>query len=319
MERSNVDRVPPVPEQRPRLVRILHEDPDLARRLDADEARAAARQTVGILEEISPGPWKPATLAQGKCVFGGLVLDGLLVRELTVGGAVTAELLGAGDLVLPQDADEPVPFVGAQMTWTVLDATRVAWLDGPFVVAVRRWPELAAVLLERSQRRLVRVGVLQAIAQLTRIDDRVLTLLWHLAERWGRVRRDGILLPLRLPHKAIGRLVGARRPSVTTAIGALERRGLLERYADGAWLLLGAPPQALDRLPAADSPWRDTAGAPAVARVASEADGTAAAPVEDLLPERRARVADVVARSRALRDATDPPIERLRPRRQGRC
>jgi len=174
MERSNVDRVPPVPEQRPRLVRILHEDPDLARRLDADEARAAARQTVGILEEISPGPWKPATLAQGKCVFGGLVLDGLLVRELTVGGAVTAELLGAGDLVLPQDADEPVPFVGAQMTWTVLDATRVAWLDGPFVVAVRRWPELAAVLLERSQRRLVRVGVLQAIAQLTRIDDRVL-------------------------------------------------------------------------------------------------------------------------------------------------
>src|SRR5947208_755394 len=131
MKRTNVDRVPAVPEERVRLVRILHEDPDLAHRLDADEVLVATRQTVGILE---------------------------------------------------------------------------------------------------------RVGVLQAIAQMTRVDDRVLMLLWHLSERWGRVRRDGILLPLRLPHKAIARLIGARRPSVTTAIGALERRGDLERRADGAWL-----------------------------------------------------------------------------------
>src|SRR5256714_13413820 len=117
MERSNVDRVPPVPEQRPRLVRILHEDPDLARRLDADEARAAARQTVGILEEISPGPWKPATLAQGKCVFGGLVLDGLLVRELTVGGAVPPPLPGAGDLRVPAGPGRPRPVRGAPAAW----------------------------------------------------------------------------------------------------------------------------------------------------------------------------------------------------------
>src|SRR3954454_23172665 len=258
--------VPPVQAHKPRLVRILHEDPDLGYRLDPAEAEAAARQTVGILETISSGPWTPATLAQGRCLFGGLLLDGLLVRELTVGGAVTAELLGAGDLVLPNDADATVPFVGSESTWTAMERTRIAWLDGPFVVAIRRWPELGAALLERSHRRFVRVGVLQAINQMTRIDDRVLTLLWHLAERWGRVRADGVLLPLRLPHKAIAQLVGARRPSVTTAIGALERRGQIERRADGAWLLAGRPPVALDALPARESPWRDVrSGAPAVA------------------------------------------------------
>src|SRR4051794_301224 len=249
MRRTTLNDVPPVPRRKARLVRVLHEDPDLGHRLDSAELEVAARQTVGILQEISPGPWQPATVAQGKCLFGGLLLDGLLVRELAVGGATTAELLGAGDLVLPQDIDQAVPFVSSQMTWTALEPTRIAWLDGPFVVAVRRWPELAAVLLERSQRRIVRVGVLQAIGHLTRVDDRVLTLLWHLAERWGRVRRDGILLPLRLPHKAIARLIGARRPSVTTAIGSLERQGLIERFADGAWLLIGPPPNTRAKPP----------------------------------------------------------------------
>jgi hypothetical protein len=260
--------VPPVPAHKPRLVRILDEDPDLGYRLDPDEADAAARQTVGILEAVPPGPWTPATLSQGRCLFGGLLLDGLLVRELTVGGAVTAELLGAGDLVLPNDADAPVPFVGSEAAWTALEPTRIAWLDGPFVVAIRRWPELGAALLERSHRRFVRVGVLQAIAQMTRIDDRVLTLLWQLAERWGRVRPDGVLLPLRLPHKAIAHLVGARRPSVTTAIGSLERSGRLERRSDGAWLLLGSPPTAIDEVPHRESPWSDTrSGTPSVMRV----------------------------------------------------
>ncbi|HEY3020863.1 MAG TPA: Crp/Fnr family transcriptional regulator [Solirubrobacteraceae bacterium] len=247
----------PVQPKRPRLVRVLNEDPDLAHRLDEHEAQAAARQTVGILEQIQPGPWRPAPVAQGKCLFGGLVLDGLLVRELTLAGSVSAELLGAGDLVLPEDADRTVPFVEMRVAWTALEPTRVAWLDAPFAAAMRRWPELGAGLLERTERRFSRLAALQAIGQLTRVDDRVLTLLWHLAERWGRVRTDGIVVPLRLTHKAIARLVGARRPSVTTAIGLLERRGLVERRVDGSWLLLGNPPQSLSRFPAGASPWRD--------------------------------------------------------------
>ena len=272
MKRTNVDRVPAVPEERVRLVRILHEDPDLAHRLDADEVLAATRQTVGILERVPAGPWRPAKLAEGKCLFGGLVLDGLLVRELTVADTVTAELLGAGDLVLPLDADEAV-------------------------------------------------GVLQAIAQMTRVDDRVLMLLWHLSERWGRVRRDGILLPLRLPHKAIARLIGARRPSVTTAIGALERRGDLERRADGAWLLVGPPPQALAELPTPDSVWHDArTGEPAVAAVPADAEHPPhlPPPLRAAVSEEHARSARIIERSRALQDATQALTARLRDERENR-
>src|SRR3954468_4094789 len=99
----------------------------------------------------------------------------------------------------------------------------------------RRWPELSVALLQRAQRRADRLAVTQAIAQLTRVDDRVLALLWHLSERWGRMTPTGVVLPLRLTHKAIARLVGAQRPSVTTAINGLEKRVLVARREDGAW------------------------------------------------------------------------------------
>ena len=252
--------------QQSRLVRILHEDPDLAHRLDEAELALATRQTVGRLEIARPGPWRPLALDEGKSLFGGLVLDGLMVRELSVGGGTAAELLGAGDLVLPMDADEAVPFVAPAVEWTVLETTRIAWLDAPFAVALRRWPEPGAALLERSQRRFQRIALSQAISQLTRVDERVLIQLWHLSERWGRVRSDGVVLPVRLMHRVLARLVGARRPSVTTAVGTLEKRGLITRLPEGSWLLHGNPPEALARV-APQSSWLHTrTGAPGIER-----------------------------------------------------
>jgi hypothetical protein len=41
-------------------------------------------------------------------------------------------------------------------------------------------------------------------------------------------------------------MVGARRPSVTTALGQLMARGSVERRADGAWVLRGGPPERRD-------------------------------------------------------------------------
>jgi hypothetical protein len=68
--------------------------------------------------------------------------------------------------------------------------------------------------------------------------------MWHLAERWGRVGPEGVRVPLRLTHEALGRLVGARRPSVTTALSGLSKRGCLERTPAG-WLLYGDPSEQL--------------------------------------------------------------------------
>ena len=105
--------------------------------------------------------------------------------------------------------------------------------------------ELAA-LLDRAARRAERLVVLQAIAHLTRVDDRLLALLWCLAERWGRVSPEGVLVSLRLSHRTLAAMVGARRPSVTTALGQLMARGEVERRADGEWILLGSPPEPAD-------------------------------------------------------------------------
>ena len=58
----------------------------------------------------------------------------------------------------------------------------------------------------------------QAISQLVRVDRRLLALFWHLAERWGRVTGDGVLVPLTLSHRMLSQLVGARRPTVSTAL-----------------------------------------------------------------------------------------------------
>jgi hypothetical protein len=75
------------------------------------------------------------------------------------------------------------------------------------------------------------------------VDDRLLALLWCLAERWGRVVPGGVAVNLRLPHRTLAGMVGARRPSVTTALGQLIARGPIERRPDGGWILLGAPPE----------------------------------------------------------------------------
>src|SRR3954452_7744478 len=72
-----------------------------------------------------------------------------------------------------------------------------------------------------------------AMKEIMRVEGRILILLWAMSERWGVVTPRGVHVKLRLTHEALGKLVGARRPSVTTAIGALTAAGELERMADG--------------------------------------------------------------------------------------
>ena len=52
-----------------------------------------------------------------------------------------------------------------------------------------------------------------------------------------------MVVPVRLTHEMIGRLVGAHRPSVTTALSELARSGRIARIPEG-WLLRGDPPSA---------------------------------------------------------------------------
>ena len=55
---------------------------------------------------------------------------------------------------------------------------------------------------------------------------------------------DGVIVPLALTHRILGQLVGARRPTVSTALSELAEREELTRRPDGSWLLRGDPPDA---------------------------------------------------------------------------
>ena len=77
--------------------------------------------------------------------------------------------------------------------------------------------------LERSRS----LAINMAIIHQARVNVRLLMLLWHLADRWGRVRSEGVALPLHLTHSVLADLVAARRPTVTSALSELARQELV--------------------------------------------------------------------------------------------
>ena len=223
-------------------VQLLEADPDLARGLDQRRVREVGQRLFARAFEVPRGSWTPrSALSGGSQPIGLLVLQGLLVREAIVGDHPSAELLGPGDLLRAWDDAETEVLLPRIVEWSALTSARLAVIDQALAVRAAQWPEIFAALVERAARRAERLVVMQAIAHLTRVDDRLLALMWCLAERWGRVAPDGVVVSLRLPHRTLAGMVGARRPSVTTALGQLTERGEIERRSDGGWLLRGEP------------------------------------------------------------------------------
>lgn len=226
------------------VVHVLAEDPRLGAHLTADELPAATQHLVAAELSVPEGPWPAAgSMSGAPGDLGLLIVDGSLSRSVRVGRHACAELLGPGDVLRPWDGDdgEAAP-VRHESRWRVLEPARLAVLDARFAAVAAGFPPVVAELLSRTLRRSRDLAVLLAIAGMPRLDARLLAALWHLADRWGRVGRDGTLVPLRLTHETLAGLVGAQRPSVTTALRALERRGAVRRDAGGGWLLLGDPP-----------------------------------------------------------------------------
>jgi len=237
----------------PETVRLLGVDPDLGVLLSGVRRAEAERELVVRTYRVPAGHWDVTRLS-GASVdsVGLLVLDGVLSRELVVADHVSAELLGPGDLVRPSQIGNRASLLPVEAVWSVLSPLTVAVLDRRFAAEVARYPEVSCALLDRLGERSIRLATTQAISQLTRVDRRLRALFWHLAERWGRVSGQGVIVPLALTHRVLGQLVGARRPTVSTALAELAERQELIRRPDGSWLLRGDPPDAesLARRPA---------------------------------------------------------------------
>jgi len=227
-------------------VYLLDADPDLADALDADTLAKARPYSVVRVQTVEAGPWRPGgewEAEPGR--IGLLVLDGILARDVEVSDRVGTELLGPGDLVRPWDDDEePLASVPATITWTALSSVRLASLDARFAVVAGRWPALMAAIVGRSVRRSHALAFRLALTQVTGVDVRLRVLFTELVGRWGYVRPDGVALRVRLTHETLARLIGARRPSVTTALRALQNEGIVVREADDLWLLPGEPVSA---------------------------------------------------------------------------
>lgn len=230
------------------VVSLLDADPELGERLPADEFAAAARTLPVRVLTLDPGPWHPGRSwsEDEHPALGLLLLEGLITREIRVAGRPSTELMGAGDLLRPWDLDSDLG-IPLQVDWQVMQRVRIAVLDQRFLVGCASWPAIVDALASRGQRRTRWLAFQLAMRQIMRVEGRLLVLLWALSERWGVVTPRGVHLRLKLTHEELGKLVGARRPSVTTALGALAEAGALERVSDG-YRLYGDADEAMRRV-----------------------------------------------------------------------
>src|SRR5215208_3377297 len=224
-----------------RKLPLLDVDPDLGSLLPPDRREPARHELEVEVYRLPQGPWSAGGEDANPEHVGLLLLEGVIAREVVVSDTVSTELLGPGDVVRPWSIQEPAGLLQLTVRWNALTESRVAVLDRRFAVQLGRWPEVNAALIDRVNDRAQRIATTQAISQLNRVDRRLLSLFWHLAERWGRITPDGVAIPLTLSHRMLGQLVGARRPTVSTAISDLAAREELVRRGDGTWLLKGEP------------------------------------------------------------------------------
>ena len=222
------------------VVRLLEADPDLGIHLDPVARERAGELVRARVYRIPKGVWQPPAL--GSDATGLMVLSGLMVRTLCLGPVASAELLGPTDVLRPWENDLVPSLMPTLTDWRVLAEARVALLDGQATSAIGQWPELVSAIAARMLRRARSLAYVMAAQHFIRVEDRVLATLWHLAGMWGRVTPEGTVVPFRLTHEMLSQIVGARRPTTTTAIHSLIRQGRLASNANRHFVLLGDAP-----------------------------------------------------------------------------
>jgi hypothetical protein len=230
-------------------VHLIDEDPELIELLDEHERPAAHRALMAPVIEVEPGPWRPRELlTRPEPPFGLLVSQGMVIRDVVVAETTCGELVGPGELLRPWDdfGDRaPTPF---EIDWKVVARLRVAILEPDFARLLATWPTLVNEFVARAIERSHSLALHVAIHCIRRVDVSLLVLFSHFADRFGRMTPDGIVIPIELTQRDLGRLVGATRQSISTALGQLARRGSLIRRDNGTWLMQQDAPEEVQRM-----------------------------------------------------------------------
>ena len=222
-------------------VRLLDAQLELTRHLAPDE-RAEFSETALPVIEVAPGPLDLEPLLVTRNAFAASVVDGIVVQSLQIGEHTGVQLLGPGDLLLQPGAGSPpwLEHVGFQAPGRL----RLVTLGDDFLAIAHRAPRVISALYECIADQVQRLTGQLVICQLPRVDQRVLAIMWLLAQTWGQVTPGGVRLPLALTHETLGAMVGARRPTVTLALRKLTQEGAIV-HQDSGWLLLEPPPEAV--------------------------------------------------------------------------
>lgn len=188
------------------------------------------------------GTWNDPYPDEEQGAFALLLLEGTMSRRVVLGNRQSVELLAPGDVLRPWVEDGGAVFI-PKITWCVHDPAVIAVLPDAFPRDVASCPRVMHVLADRMLMRSRWLALDLAISHHVGADGRLMLALWHLADRWGRVTPDGVKVELGgLTHELLGDIIGARRPSVSTALGELRERRLVEPLKGGGWMLLGGPP-----------------------------------------------------------------------------
>jgi CRP/FNR family transcriptional regulator, cyclic AMP receptor protein len=233
----------------PATIRLFDLEPDLVRFLGPDDAEQAREVHLPAMT-VPKGPFDTQRLFEQYGAFGAFVLDGMVLQSLRLGTHSGLRLLGPGDVLSLTEIPHSMLVVESSTKATI--PSRLVLFEREMLLAVRRWPQIAAGLHAHTGEQAERLTTQLMICQLPRVDERLLALMWLLAESWGQVTPTGTLLPIALTHAALGGLIGARRPTVTLALGNLSQAGVVRRQPRG-WMLLGSPDDlARSRVPDPD-------------------------------------------------------------------
>jgi CRP-like cAMP-binding protein len=228
---------------------VLDLAPEFGAGIPTAQWRAARQACRGELVSVPSGRWEPASTDRSRAGLGLLIASGMICREVGLRDRHLIELLGPGD-VLQLPVQVPDGTLGTDPVLTAAVPTELLALGAPFIRAAGRWPGVLIGLHQRLEGQHARLRIQALITHLPLAEQRVLLMLWHMADRWGVVTRDGIVVQLPLSHDLLGDLTAARRPTTSLAIAKLQRTGELKRLPDRSWLLTPAGERAVETIAA---------------------------------------------------------------------
>ena len=214
---------------------VLRVDPELAADVPSQERSRAVEASRAPVRVLSVGAWQFEPVPGSKSL-GALILTGMVVLRMEFGGFRHLEVLGKGDVLNPWQLETDTR-LQEQVTVQVMQTGCVAVLDGRFAEQMSPWPEVFAALMRRQIMRTRRMVLQACILSHSRVDERLELMLWRLAEQFGSMTREGMLVRLPFTHVQLAEMIAARRSTVTMAVSRLVAEKRLRRPGRNQWLL----------------------------------------------------------------------------------